>query len=66
MAGRVGVSTRFSFTMGHNMMYVAVPWRQKDQPMGVVRAALPMQAVEGAIRTLYIKVALGGWGWLSC
>ena len=60
MQGRVGVSTRFSFTLGHDMMYVAVPWRQKDQPMGVVRASLPMQAIAGAIRALYLKVALGG------
>jgi two-component system, OmpR family, phosphate regulon sensor histidine kinase PhoR len=62
VAGRVGVSTRFSFTLGHNMMYVAVPWKQNDQPMGVVRASLPMQAIAGAIRALYLKVALGGLG----
>jgi two-component system phosphate regulon sensor histidine kinase PhoR len=60
MAGRVGVSTRFSFTLGHDMMYVAVPWRQKDQPVGVVRASRPMKAIAGAIRALYLKVALGG------
>jgi two-component system phosphate regulon sensor histidine kinase PhoR len=60
MQGKVGLSTRFSFTLGHNMMYVAVPWRQKDQPMGVVRASLPMKAIEGAIWALYLKVALGG------
>ena len=60
MQGRVGVSTRFSFTLGHDMMYVAVPWRQKDQPVGVVRASLPMKAIAGAIRALYLKVALGG------
>ena len=29
MQGRVGISTRFSFTLGHNMMYVAVPWRNR-------------------------------------
>jgi two-component system phosphate regulon sensor histidine kinase PhoR len=62
MQGRVGVSTRFSFTLGHNMMYVAVPWRPKDQPMGVVRAALPMKAIEGALKALYVKVAWGGLG----
>ena len=60
MQGRVGVSTRFSFTLGHNMMYVAVPWRQKNQLLGVVRASLPMKAIAGAIRALYVKVALGG------
>ena len=62
MQGEVGVSTRFSFTLGHNMMYVAVPWRQKNQLMGVVRASLPMKAIAGAIRALYVKVALGGLG----
>jgi two-component system, OmpR family, phosphate regulon sensor histidine kinase PhoR len=60
--GRMGLSTRFSFTLGHNMMYVAVPWRPEDQPLGVVRASLPMKAIEGAIRALYVKVALGGLG----
>lgn len=60
MQGRVGVSTRFSFTLGHTMMYVAVPWRPKDQPRGVVRASLPMKTLAGAIRALYLKVALGG------
>ncbi len=62
LQGRVGVSTRFSFTLGLNMMYVAVPWGPKDQPLGVVRAALPMQAIKEAIQALYLKVALGGLG----
>jgi two-component system phosphate regulon sensor histidine kinase PhoR len=62
MQGRVGMSTRFSFTLGHHMMYVAVPWRQQDQIVGVVRASLPMKAIAGAIRALYVKVAWGGLG----
>jgi two-component system phosphate regulon sensor histidine kinase PhoR len=62
MQGGVGVSTRFSFTLGHNMMYVAVPWRQKHEPLGVVRASLPMHAIAGAIKALYVKVAWGGLG----
>ena len=62
MQGRVGVSTRFSFTLGHDMMYVAVPWRQQDRPLGVVRVSLPMKAIAGAINALYVKVALGGLG----
>ena len=62
MQGRVGVSIRFSFTLGHDMMYVAVPWRQQDRPQGVVRASLPMKAIAAAIWALYLKVALGGLG----
>jgi two-component system, OmpR family, phosphate regulon sensor histidine kinase PhoR len=60
--GGRGVSTRFSFTLGHDMMYVAVPWSRRHQPMGVVRASLPMKAIAGAISELYVKVALGGLG----
>jgi two-component system phosphate regulon sensor histidine kinase PhoR len=62
LRGGVGVSTRFSFTLGHNMMYVAVPWGPSGRPQGVIRAALPMQAIEGAILALYLKVAWGGLG----
>jgi two-component system phosphate regulon sensor histidine kinase PhoR len=62
LRGGVGVSTRFSFTLGHSMMYVAVPWGPSERPKGVIRAALPMQATEGAIRALYFKVAWGGLG----
>ena len=62
LQGRVGVSTRFSFTLGHNMMYVAVPWGPSERPKGVIRAALHMKTIEGAIRALYFKVAWGGLG----
>ena len=62
MQGRVGVSTRFSFTLGHNMMYVAVPWRQQDRLLGVVRTSLPVKGIEAAITGLYVKVAWGGLG----
>jgi two-component system, OmpR family, phosphate regulon sensor histidine kinase PhoR len=59
MKSGVGVSTRYSFTLGHDMMYVAVPVRERDQVVGVVRAALPMAAIAQALRALYFRVALG-------
>lgn len=62
MQGQVGISTRFSFTLGHDMMYVALPWRQQDRTLGVVRASLPMKAIDGALRSLYQKIAWGGLG----
>ncbi len=60
LQGRVGISTRFSFTLGHDMMYVAVPWRRGAETLGVIRASLPMDAIHGAIRTLYQQIAWGG------
>jgi two-component system phosphate regulon sensor histidine kinase PhoR len=61
LAGRVGISTRFSFTLSHSMMYVAVPWRQQGRVAAVVRASLPVRAIDRALRALYVKIALGGF-----
>ena len=60
MKGRVGTAIRFSFTLKHDMMYVAVPLKKQDQVAAVVRASLPMQAIALALRALYWKIALGG------
>ena len=62
LQGRVGVSTRFSYTLGHDMMYVAVPLKEQDRVVGVVRASLPMAAIAQALRTLFLKIALGAVG----
>ena len=62
MKGGVGVSTRFSFTLGHDMMYVAVPVREQDRVVGVVRAALPMAAIAQALKALYFRIAIGAVG----
>jgi two-component system phosphate regulon sensor histidine kinase PhoR len=62
LQGRVGVSTRFSFTLGRDMMYVAVPLEEQDRVAGVVRTSLPMTAIDQALRALYFKIGLGGVG----
>src|SRR4030042_4443227 len=60
LAGRVGVSTRFSFTLGHSRLYVAVPLPDQRRVIGVVRASLAMTAIEQALRAFYLKIILGG------
>jgi two-component system phosphate regulon sensor histidine kinase PhoR len=60
MKGKVGVSTRFSFTLGHSRMYVAVPVKDQDRIIGVVRASLAMTAIEQALRAYFLKILLGG------
>ncbi|MEW6386643.1 MAG: ATP-binding protein [Thermodesulfobacteriota bacterium] len=60
MQGRVGVSTRFSFTLGHRRMYVAIPITDQDGSLGVVRASLPVTAIGQALQAYYLKIVLGG------
>lgn len=60
LQGRVGISGRYSFTLGHDRVYVAVPLKEQDRVVGVVRASLPMTAIAQALQTVYLKTALGG------
>jgi len=56
----VGVSVRYSFTLKHEGMYVAVPLSEQGRNVAVVRVSLPMTAISHALRALYLKTALGG------
>ncbi len=62
LKGGAGVATRYSYTLGHDMMYVAVPLKEPEGVAGVVRASLPVTSIAQALRALYLKVALGGLG----
>jgi two-component system phosphate regulon sensor histidine kinase PhoR len=59
MKGKVGVISRYSFTLSESMLYVAIPLKDQGRVVGVVRAALPMTAIDQALRTLYLQMALG-------
>jgi two-component system phosphate regulon sensor histidine kinase PhoR len=60
LKGREGISDRFSYTLGHERMYVAVPMKERDRMVAVVRVSLPMTSIAQALRALYLKTALGG------
>jgi two-component system phosphate regulon sensor histidine kinase PhoR len=45
LSGAVGVSTRYSLTLGYHMMYVAVPVVSDGATIGAARVALPLTAV---------------------
>ena len=49
LLGGLGVSTRYSQTMGYEMMYVAVPIPENGPVVGVARLALPLTQVESAV-----------------
>jgi two-component system phosphate regulon sensor histidine kinase PhoR len=60
LSGRIGISTRFSHTLSETMMYAAEPITQNGKIVGVVRAALPVTAIDQAFGQLYPRVIFGG------
>ena len=59
-AGRLGVATRYSYTVKRQMMYVAVSLKNGEQVAGVVRAALPLLSIQQALSLLDEKIVFGG------
>ena len=53
-----GSSTRFSDTVGYEMLYVATPVKQADHLWGFVRLALPLQRVQDNIRHIQWSIFL--------
>jgi two-component system phosphate regulon sensor histidine kinase PhoR len=60
LAGKTGRSLRFSNTLMQDMLYVAVPLREGRGIVAVLRTSLPATAVETEIRSIQLKIALGG------
>jgi len=59
LAGRVGVSSRHSDTVGRPLLYLAAPSRG-DRDSGVVRLAVELAAVEAAVVDLRRELLLAG------
>jgi two-component system, OmpR family, phosphate regulon sensor histidine kinase PhoR len=61
LAGEVGRATRYSDTMEKTMMFVAVPVRgEEDEITGIVRAALPVTAINRTLHLVYQRIVLSG------
>ena len=60
LAGQTGSSLRFSKTLMQEMLYVAVPIKDRQDIVAVLRTSLPANAVETEIRSIQLKIALGG------
>ena len=60
LAGQNGSSLRFSKTLMQEMLYVAVPIKDRQGIVAVLRTSLPATAVETEIRSIQLKIALGG------
>ncbi|MCF6291695.1 MAG: ATP-binding protein [Desulfobacterales bacterium] len=59
MAGRVGRSKRYSTTIGQDMLYVAIPLMEKGSIRGVLRASIPLTAIDNTLRGFFYRVGLG-------
>ena len=69
---KVGVSTRYSATLGQDMMYVAVPAFQSGTLLGVVRTSVSVAEIEETLAALFkhiiqagiaVAILAGGIGW---
>lgn len=59
-SGEVGVKTRYSNTRQANMMYVAIPVKQDNEVIAVVRVAVSVSTVENVLTSFYRNIAIGG------
>jgi two-component system phosphate regulon sensor histidine kinase PhoR len=60
LAGRRGISTRYSETLQKEMMYLAIPIEKEGEIYGVVRVSIPVIAIETALGAIYAKIAFFG------
>jgi two-component system phosphate regulon sensor histidine kinase PhoR len=58
-AGQVGAATRYSYTLGQEMTYVAVPLLEDGRLVGVLRTSLPMDALRQTLRASYLSILVG-------
>ena len=61
--GRPGVSLRYSQTIKETLRYAAVPIRRGDKTIGVIRAAIPLSAIDRALYATGLHIAL--WSLLA-
>lgn len=55
----LGKSVRYSKTLGHNMLYAAMPIRSGDTITGYLRLAMDLRDVEEAVHKLWLFLLLG-------
>jgi two-component system phosphate regulon sensor histidine kinase PhoR len=61
LRGKIGLSRRYSKTLMQKMMYVAIPLQQDKSIQGVIRVSLPTTSIDRELRSIRIKIALGGF-----
>ncbi|MEE4265452.1 MAG: histidine kinase dimerization/phospho-acceptor domain-containing protein, partial [Desulfobacteraceae bacterium] len=60
LSGETGTSIRYSNTLLQSMMYVARPIKENDNILAVIRAAIPTTLIERELKSIQLKIGLGG------
>lgn len=60
LAGETGQSIRYSNTLLQSMMYVARPIKKDNHILAVIRASIPTTFIDRELRSIQLKIALGG------
>ncbi|MDP8207916.1 MAG: ATP-binding protein [Candidatus Electryonea clarkiae] len=60
LLGKRGHSTRYSHTLRHSMLYVAIPAVKNNKMAGVVRVSMTITAIDNNLKKLNIRVAFIG------
>jgi two-component system phosphate regulon sensor histidine kinase PhoR len=58
--GETGTSIRYSNTLLQYMMYVARPVKKNGTVLAVIRASIPITSIELELRSIQLKIAVGG------
>ncbi|MFZ1059162.1 MAG: ATP-binding protein [Candidatus Rokuibacteriota bacterium] len=61
LAGGPGRAVRRSETVGHDLLYVALPVRDGARTVGIIRLALPLEVVTGAYASIRQVLLAGGF-----
>jgi two-component system, OmpR family, phosphate regulon sensor histidine kinase PhoR len=60
LEGATGHAQRYSTTLNQRMMYVAAPVTREGRLLAVLRTALPLTTIDGALKAVYVKMAVAG------
>lgn len=60
MSGETGVFTRYSYTLGESMMYLAVPLLDGEKHIGVLRVSVSVSAIDRKLEGIQRHISLGG------
>lgn len=57
----MGVSTRFSYTLNIDMLYVAIPVEHSGKHIAVVRSAKPLKTLAKSLNGFYKRIGIAGF-----
>lgn len=56
MAGSIGKSVRYSFTINRDMVYVAIPIVRDGKIEGIIRTGMPLEQLSQVLEGFYVKL----------